>query len=532
MQIVTGANFVTMTDATDINAMVIASGRIVELGDAVTLKARHPGATLLDFHGKTILPGFVDSHVHVRELGMDAIKVDLVGVKNMDDIVARIQEQRPDAPAGEWIIGQGWDEGAFADMGGPGGYPTTAALSDAFPDIPIALESLHGFGAMANRAALDRAGITQDTPNPTGGTILRDENGEATGVLLTLAQALLFDVVPDPDQAQIERAIIAGLKQMAAAGVTSVHEAGMTAQDVQAFRDLADQGQLPIRVFGMLNGNDGPLMADWFESGPLDDPDDWLDIGGIKVFYDGSLGSRTALMLAPYSDRPDAARPTARISLAEVETLSQGAREKGFQMAVHAIGDAANDQILRKFADHIGADDAAQIPDHRWRIEHAQVVSPAFAQKAADLSVIASMQPSHAMGDSGWAEDRVGPNRIKRAYSWKTFQDYGVPIIFNSDLPGEPWTPMETLHFAITRTKLDGTPDGGWYANEALDRESSLRAMTLDGAHAAFQEDQLGSLSPGKWADFVVLNDNPMTAEDVLSIAVEATYVAGQPVRD
>lgn len=271
-------------------------------------------------------------------------------------------------------------------------------------------------------------------------------------------------------------------------------------------------------------------MATWFDHGPLDDPQDWLDIRGIKVFYDGSLGSRTALLRDPYSDRPDQARPLIRIPLQTVEALGETARAQGFQLAVHAIGDLANDQILTSFERRLAPDADGMVPDHRWRIEHAQVVRPDFPRRAANLGVIASMQPSHAVGDAHWAEARLGHRRIRRAYIWKPFEQTGVPIIFNSDLPGEPWEPMQTLHFATTRTRLDGTPPGGWRPQDALDRESSLRAMTLSGAHAAFQENQLGSLEPGKWADFIVLSDNPLTADNVLTIKVEATYVAGQHV--
>lgn len=527
-----GATFVTMSDGPVPEAMLVKDGRILGLGSQVEMRRLSPDIAVIDLTGKTIIPGVVDSHVHVRELGMDAIKVDLVGVKNVDEIVTRIRAQRPNATPGEWIIGQGWDEGAFADMGGPGGYPTTEALSLAYPDTPIALEALHGFAAMANDAALAKAGITATTPDPEGGTILRRDDGLPSGVLLTLAQGLLFDAALALEQTQIEKAIVAGLETLAAQGVTSVHEAGMTGRDVEAFMALAERGELPIRVFGLLNGNDGALMAEWFERGPLDDPQDRLDIGGIKVFYDGSLGSRTALMRAPYSDRPEAARPTARISLAEVEELGTNARRRKFQMAVHAIGDEANANILTSYERRLAPDVTGPTPDHRWRIEHAQVVTADFAERAAALSVIASMQPSHAMGDSDWAEDRVGPRRIQRAYAWKSFQDAGVPIIFNSDLPGEPWTPMETLHFAVTRTKLDGSPSGGWYLGEALGREDSLRAMTLTGAYSAFQEDSLGSLTPGKWADFVVLSDNPLTAPDIRTITVDATYVAGQAFGD
>ena len=529
-QLITGATFITLEAGPVPEAILIEDGRITALGPEESLRAQNPGAVITDFTGQTIMPGVVASHVHVRELGMDAIKVDLVGVQTVDDIVTRIREQRPDAQPGEWIIGQGWDEGAFASYEGidaVGGYPTTRALSEAYPDAPIALESLHGFAAMANDAALVRAGINAATVDPEGGTILRDPSGRATGILLTLAQRLLFDAVPDPSAEQRQAAILAGLNRLADAGVTSIHEAGMQALDIAAFQALADSDRLPIRVFGMLNGNDDALMEDWFKRGPQDDPQDWLDIGAIKIFYDGSLGSRTAILHAPYTDRPDAARPTARIPLPRVEALAERARERGFQMAVHAIGDAANDHVLTSFERRLAPDETGAVPDHRWRIEHAQLVRHDFADRAAALQVIASMQPSHAMGDSGWAEDRVGSRRIRRAYAWQSLSQAGVPIIFNSDLPGEPWEPMQTLHFATTRTRLNGTPVGGWFPQQAVDRETALRAMTIEGAHAAFQDQTLGSLAPGKWADFIVLSDNPMTAPDVRNITVGATYVAG-----
>ena len=515
------ATFVTL-DGPAPEAIRVEGGRIAAMGELAGVGA---GASAVDLGGATVIPGIVDSHVHVRELGMDAIKVDLVGVTSVDDIIARIRAQRPDVAPGAWIIGQGWDEGRFADLGEGGGYPDAGALSAAFPDNPVALESLHGFGAMANAAALEIAGVTRDTPDPQGGTILRRADGSPTGVLLTLAQSLVFEHVPAPTQDQLEAAIVAGLTRMAQAGVTSVHEAGMSAADVDAFTALAERGGLPIRVVGMLNGNDAELMDAWFQRGPLDDPDDWLDINAVKVFFDGSLGSRTALMSEPYSDAPGE-KGTVRITLDDIDTLAIQARDHDFQMAVHAIGDEANDCIIASYELRL-----AEHPyDHRWRIEHAQVLSPTFMQRAADLGVIASMQPSHAVGDSAWAEDRVGPERIQRAYAWDTLSEADVPLVFNSDLPGEPWEPMQTLHFATTRTRLDGSPSGGWYANEALGREASLRAMTVAGAHAAFQDGDLGTLSVGKWADFAVLSDNPLTARDVRGIDVRATYVAGERV--
>ena len=510
---------------TEAGAMVISGDTVAAIGGAEALRKKFPNAVQTDLEGRTVLPGIIDSHVHVRELGMDRIKANLVGVKTTADITARLQAHFPNPEPGGWLIGQGWDEGYFASIG----YPDRAGLDAAFPNNPVALESLHGFGGFYNGAALAIAGISADTPDPEVGDILRRADGSPTGTMLTLAQGLVNQHIPEADQAQIEAAMQAGMMQMAEAGVTSIHEAGMRPQDVAAFQALAARGDLPIRAYGLLDGNDKALMQDWFAQGPMDDPKDWLDIRGIKVFYDGSLGSRTALMKEPYSDEPDAARPTERITPEDVKALADAAAAKGFQMAVHAIGDEGNNRTL-------GIYEAAQKPypgqDHRWRVEHAQVVLPDYYDRAADLGVLSSVQSSHAVGDSAWAEDRVGPARIQHAYAWQKILGAGGKLMLNSDLPGEPWTPMETLYFAVTRQRLDGTPAGGWYADEALSVDEALYAMTVENAFGAFQEDKLGQLAPGYWADFIVLDKNPkaVAPADIPGIAVTETWVAGRRV--
>jgi predicted amidohydrolase YtcJ len=522
--LVYGGPILTMA-TTPIEAMLIEDGTIRALGSVDELLALAPAATQLNLAGRTAMPGFIDSHVHVRELGMDAIKADLVGTTTVYEMVERLRIKFPAPVPGVWLLGQGWDEGAFASRG----YPDRAALDVAFPDNPVLLESLHGFAGFANGRALQAAAIDSSTPDPEVGQILRRQDGSASGVLLTLAQALVTRQVPPADEAQIEQAIIAGLRTMARAGVTSVHEAGMESRDVTAFMRLAERGALPIRVFGMLNGNDQQLMQHWFERGPLMRADGMLAVAAIKVFYDGSLGSRTAMLRAPYSDHPELANPTERISPVAVRALADQAAAKGFQMAVHAIGDEGNDRTL-------GIYEAALAPypgkDHRWRIEHAQVVLPDYFTRVAELGVISSMQSSHAMGDSAWAENRLGSERIHYAYAWQRVLASGGRLIINSDLPGEPWTPAETLYFAVNRQKLDGTPAQGWYRDQALSVPQALHAMTLGGAYAAFQEGLTGSLVVGKAADFIVVEQNPMTmaTSDLAALQVLDTYVAGSKV--
>jgi len=520
-----GGDILTLSESPqNPEALLISGDRIRKTGTLIDLTRDAPIAQKIDLQGKTILPGIIDSHVHVRELGMDAVKADLVGVENVAQMVERLKARYPDSAKGEWLIGQGWDEGVFGTIG----YPDRAALDVAFPDNPVKLESLHGFAGFYNGAALDIAGIDRDTPNPDIGDILRRDNGDPTGVMLTLAQGLVNQHIPAYSTSQLEEAILAGLSKMGAAGVTSIHEAGMTPADVTAFKSLAAKGELPIRVYGMLDGNNKDLMVDWFSSGPLDDPQDWLDIRGIKVFYDGSLGSRTALMQAPYSDKPEEAKPTARIHLHDIDKLAVQAIDKGFQMAVHAIGDEGNDCTIASYELRL-----SERPDldHRWRIEHAQVVLPDFYKRQARLGVLASMQSSHAVGDSKWAEDRVGAERIKHAYAWQTILKSGGRLMMNSDLPGEPWKPMETLYFAVTRKTLDAPAKAeGWYTDQALSVEEALKAMTIENAYGAFQDDRLGSLEPGKWADFIVLEANPLetTLHDLKDIKVVETWVAGE----
>ena len=522
-----GGDILTLDGGTqNPEALLVTGDTIRKTGTLIELTRDEPQAVKIDLQGKTLMPGIIDSHVHVRELGMDAVKADLVGVKNVQQIVERLKARFPNPSKGEWLIGQGWDEGVFASIG----YPDRAALDAAFPDNPVKLESLHGFGGFYNGAALTIAGIDKDSIDPEVGDILRRESGEPTGVMLTLAQDLVNQHVPASSQKQLEEAILAGLTKMAQAGVTSIHEAGMTPEDVAAFKSLAARGALPIRVYGMLDGNNESLMQDWFAQGALDDPQDFLDIRGVKVFYDGSLGSRTALMAAPYSDEPDSAKPTERITPAAVLSLGERSAKHGFQMAVHAIGDEGNNRTLGLYEKALATQPAQ---DHRWRIEHAQVVLPDFYTRQAKLGVLASMQSSHAVGDSKWAEDRVGPQRIKNAYAWQTILKTGGRLMMNSDLPGEPWKPMETLHFAVNRKTLDAPDESeGWYMEQALSVPEALKAMTIENAYGAFQDDKLGSLKIGKWADFVILDSNPLTtpSQQLKNIKVTETWVAGRKV--
>jgi len=524
--LVVGGSIITVDPREpEAEAMLIRDGRIIAIGARAELERAYPNDHRYDLHGHTVMPGVIDSHAHSYQLGQDRRKAVLNGTRTVDEMVARLQAFYPHPAPGEWLVGAGWDEGMWASLG----YPDRAALDKAFPHNPVRLESLHGFAGFYNGRALEIAGINAATPNPAVGQILRRTDRTPTGVLLTLAQQLVNARVPGETLAEMKKNIITGLTALAQVGVTSVHEAGIPRERVAAFRELAAGGQLPIRVYGMLDGNDAELMQEWFARGPLVDPQAWLTIRAIKIYYDGSLGSRTALLAEPYSDQPAAANMTERIAPALVASLAERALTHGFQLATHAIGDEANNRILNIYGTALTAHPTI---DHRWRIEHAQVVLPDYYARAATLGVISSMQSSHAVGDSKWAEERLGPTRIKYAYAWRRVLDAGGHLLINSDLPGEPWEPMQTLYFAVTRKPLTGGATVGWYADQALSVDEAISAMTLAGAYAAFQEQQLGSLAPGKFADFIELDRDPrkLPPDDLKSIRVLRTWIAGKIV--
>ena len=514
-------------DQPEAAAMVVQNGHVAAVGELADLEEIFPNVHRLDLQQRVLLPGVIDSHVHVVELGERNLKANLVGAESVEEMIKRLRTFAPDPQPGQWLIGKGWDEGVWASMG----YPDRQLLDEAFPDHPVFFESLHGFASFCNSKTLAAAGIDNNTPNPEGGTILRRQNGEATGILLAGAQKLVRAVVPPPNLEQTKACILEGTRLMAAAGVTSIHEAGMTPLRVQAFQELASEGKLPIRVYGMLDGNNRVLMNQWFERGPLIDPESMFMVRSIKVFYDGSLGSRTALMKEPYSDKPEEANMSERIGIDRIRELALQAAQKGFQMAVHAIGDEGNDRVLALYEEVL-----RDFPDldHRWRIEHAQVVLPDYYERAAKLGVISSMQSSHAVGDSKWAEDRVGPQRIRNAYAWRYILNAGAPLIMNSDLPGEPWEPWYTLYFGVTRQNAEGKPEGGWYPDQAMTVMEMLHAMTTAGAHAGFMEDHLGSLKPGAFADFVELDHDPRSQkpEQLQNAWNPRTRVAGKRVFD
>jgi predicted amidohydrolase YtcJ len=504
----------------DAQAVVTRGDTIVYVGTSDSALTYRGSATrVVDLAGKVVVPGLADAHTHVAELGANLGRVDLVGVTNEAEAVERVVQRAKDVPKGEWILGTGWDEGAWANH-----YPTMALLSRRVPDHPVYLRGLHGFAAWGNRMAVDRASITRATPAPAGGTIVKDAKGEPTGIVTNSAVSLLSRAIPAATEAQTEIHLRDALEAMARAGYTSIHEASTPAVEVAALEAMAARGALPIRVHVWLDGRDTALARAWLARGPDTSDADNLVIRSVKVFADGALGSRGARLLADYSDRPGHRGITGGAYGYDSAAVA-GLMRAGFQAVIHAIGDAANRETLDFFERVRGAGSTA-----RDRIEHAQVVNAADIPRFGRLGVIASMQPSHAVEDMPWAEQRVGAARIAGGYAWRSLRRAGARLVFNSDLPATDYDIFYGLHSAVTRSGKDGRPAGGWRAHEALTNEEAVRAFTTWAAYAAFDERRGGTIEPGRRADLTVMTIDPFrtNGEELLRGAVVLTVASGK----
>jgi predicted amidohydrolase YtcJ len=486
----------------DAQAVAIRGDRIAFVGERVNAEAYRGSSThVIDLGGATVLPGLIDSHVHLPELGAALERVNLVGVQTEADAVTRVVERAKTTPKGEWIVGWGWDEGAWANR-----YPDMQLLSERVPDHPVILRGLHTFAVWGNKLAFERANITPSTPAPTGGEIRKDRRGQPTGILLNAAGDLLMKALPAPTPAQISARVVKALESLSAAGYVSVHEAGADTALLAALEQLHTSGKLTIPVYTMLAARDAALMDAWTGRKPVTDTTH-LVVRSVKAFYDGAMGSRGALFFDDYSDRPGH-RGVGGADYGFDRDRMAAMMRAGFQVVIHAIGDRANREALDLFASVIAANPDAK--NTRPRIEHAQVVSPDDWPRFAQLGVIASMQPSHAVEDMAWAEARIGPERIKGAYAWRSLRRAGARLAFNSDLPATDYNIFYGLHSAVTRQDKDGKPPGGWRREEALTIEEALRGWTSWAAYAEFREHEMGMLVANRRADVTVVDIDPM----------------------
>jgi predicted amidohydrolase YtcJ len=512
----------------DADAVVTKGGDIIYVGnsaDAMDFKGEN--TRVIDLAGATVIPGLIDSHTHVFELGALLDRVNLIDVPTEEEAVALVVERARSVPAGEWIVGAGWDEGAWANR-----YPDKTLLSDAVPDHPVFMRSLHGFAAWANQMALDRLGITADTAVPVGGEMRLGSDGQPNGLFLNRAIELLDNGVPEPGREVLTSQLLKGLDQMARDGYTTVHEAGLHANMMSILEELEATGQLPLRVYAMLSLRDEDLIQKWLEKGPDKDNDSMLVTRAVKAYYDGALGSRGARLLYDYADQPGH-RGISGDGYGFNQDLNAQAMQAGFQIAIHAIGDAGNREALDILESVIR--DTPATAANRHRIEHAQVMHADDIPRVGELGIIASMEPPHAMEDKTWAEERLGPERILGAYAWRSLREAGAALTFNSDNPGSDHDIFYGMHAAITRQDKNQEPEGGWYIEQKMTAEETLRGYTNWSAYASFREDDTGIIETGRWADLTVMDVDPMVLADespgdILRGRILMTIVAGKIV--
>jgi hypothetical protein len=498
-------------------AIAIGGDKILWIGDSSKAQTWiGPKTKVVDLEGAFVYPGFIDSHAHVTGLGDSRTKLDLVGTPDKQSVVKMVQEATQTTPKGEWIRGRGWDQNDWPEKK----FPSAADLDPITPENPVVLLRVDGHAHWVNTAALRLAGITKDTKDPEGGLIERDADGNPTGILVDNAMDLLDAAVPTLTQQQVQSRIQIALQEASGKGITMIHDAGESETQIEAFKALAASGRLPVRVYGMI-GLPDPYCENLVKDGPKNFGP-FYELRSVKLYEDGALGSRGAALLAPYSDDP-ANSGLMRMTEDQLLPLLMLAKKGGFQVGVHAIGDRANRLVLDAYS-------KMNVNGLRWRIEHAQVLSQSDIPRLALWGVIASMQPTHATSDMPWAEDRVGPDRIKGAYAWQSLLQHKTVIAGGSDAPVEDCNPLWGIYAAITRQDHDGLPKGGWHPEQSVSREEALRMFTIDGAYAAFRENELGSLKVGKLADLTVLPKNLLTCDphDMIDMKVTYTIVGGQ----
>ncbi len=508
---------------------IAPDGTIMGIGshDEISL-FEGPGTTIVDLEGRTVLPGLIDAHGHVAGLGAYELGVlDLSNPTDGMELLERVAQSALRRAPGEWILGGRWDHESWPS----GELPTHDDLSRATPEHPVWLRRVDGHAGLANAEAMRRAGITRDTKNPPGGEILRDARGEPTGIFVDRAMDLIERAIDAPTPTD-EELILAAQEHLIRVGLTGVHDAGIGPDDAEAYMRLARDGRLKMRVNAMLSA---PFARTYL---PTHEPyiSDRFTLRSVKYYMDGAMGSRGAWLLEPYSDRPRADDGSPYTGLAvgdpqELEELSTLALRHGWQMRTHAIGDRANREVLDAYERTLLERDALG-SDHRFCIEHAQMLHPDDIPRFAQLGVLASMQPRHETTDMRWIEERIGTERARGAYAWASLLRSGARIPAGSDFPVEPPNPFLGFYACITRSDTDGEPDGGWQPQERMTRTEALRAFTLDAAYAAFQEDICGSLEIGKSADFVVLDRDIMTCRprEILGTRVLRTVIRGETV--
>ena len=499
-----------------VQAMVIKDGKIVETGSTADLEKKYDAKEKLDATGKFIYPGFIDAHAHFTGYGLSLQRVDLTGTDSWEECIERVQKFAAENPEG-WITGRGWDQNDWAVKE----FPINDRLNELFPGRPVLLTRIDGHAAIANQKALDEAKVNAgDTL--TGGEIMEME-GRLTGLLVDNAVDLVSSKIPEPTEEQFKKALQAAEKNCFAVGLTTIDDCGLSYKAIEGIKSLQEKGDLKMRLYAMLS--DEKANYDYaIKNGKI--KTDRLNVRAFKVYGDGALGSRGACLLAPYSDKPHhygflLSKPE------HFDSVANWLLNKGFQMCTHAIGDSGNRTILNIYSNYLKGNN-----DLRWRIEHAQVVNPNDFSLFGANSIIPSVQPTHATSDMYWAGDRLGAERVKGAYAYKQLLQQNGWLPLGTDFPVEDISTFKTFYAAVVRKDAKGWPANGYQMENALTREEAIRGMTIWAAKSNFEENEKGSLEKGKFADFILLDQDllKMEEKDILQTLVRATYLNGERV--
>ncbi len=514
-------------------ALAVTGDRISFVGDdGPALLLAGPATRVVDLRGRALLPGFADGHLHLSGFGEALREVDLVGTTSFDDVIERVRARAAAEPGDGWLLGRGWDQNDWAAAD----FPVHAALSAAVPGRPVALSRIDGHALLCNAAALAAAGVDGESAEPEGGRILRGPDGQPTGVLIDNAMELVDRAMPPRTTAELLAGVRLAIDELHRHGITAVHDAGVPLSTAEAYAALAREGDFALRAHVMLSADEPALQRD---DGGLPTADltgqGLIAVRAIKLYADGALGSRGAALLEDYSDEPGN-RGLLVTPPAQIEAMAERALRGGWQLCVHAIGDRGNRLVLDAMEQALAAVPPAARPpggaDPRFRIEHCQVLSPQDIPRFARLGVIPSMECQHQTSDMPWAQARLGPERVRGAYAWRSLLDTGVILCGGSDCPVERPDPIAAFHAAVTRCDEQGLPAGGWHPEQAMTREEALASLTAWPARAAFDEARLGTLEVGKLADLVVVSDDLIAApaERLPHVTVDVTVFDGRVV--
>ena len=499
------------------DAIAVKDGKIIETGKTGDLQNKFEAIEKIDANGKFIYPGFIDAHAHFVGYGLGLQTVDLVGTESWEDILHRLDDFAKNKNKGQWLIGRGWDQNDWPVKD----FPTNEKLNELYPDRPVFLRRVDGHAAIVNQKALDIAGVKAGD-KLTGGEV-EVKNGKLTGILIDNAIGLVASKIPEPDAAQMKEALLDAQKNCFAVGLTTVDDCGLDYKTVLFIDSIHKKGDLKMRIYAMLS--DGRENYDFiFQHGKI--KTDRLNVRSFKVYADGALGSRGACLLQPYSDKPGWSGFLLS-SQQHFDSVANLLSQKDFQMCTHAIGDSGNRTMLMIYAKYLKGKN-----NSRWRIEHAQVINENDFKLFGENNIIPSVQPTHATSDMYWAADRLGKERVKGAYAYKQLLEQNGWIPLGTDFPVEDISPFKTFYAAVVRRDAKGWPADGYQKENALTREEAMRGMTIWAAKANFEENEKGSLEKGKFADFVILDQDLMKAgeKDLLNTKVLKTFLSGEKV--